>query len=264
VVVEGFIGCGECAYCRTGQYNICPKRMWVSTGHHGGFAKYTIAHASGVVALPVSMSYEEGAMVEPLAVAVRALERSRATHQDRVAVIGGGTIGLLCLAVAKANGVKETLITVKYPRQAQLARELGADHVININDSDLTTAVKELTHDLGMDVVIETIGSAAQFNDAISIVRRQGTVVLLGGYAKQLEEVSLKELVSSEITVTGVFCYSYSGIHRDFQTAIDLISTRKVDATKLVTHRFPLPEIAEAFAVAADKQSGAIKVHISP
>ncbi|MCX6048658.1 MAG: alcohol dehydrogenase catalytic domain-containing protein [Chloroflexi bacterium] len=263
VVIECFSHCGHCLYCQTGQYTHCLERKWVSENTHGGFAEYTTAHRSGLFKIPPSMSYEEGAMVEPLAVAVRTLAQSRATHQDRVAVIGGGTIGQLCLAVAKANGVKETLITVKYPQQAQLAKELGADHVVNINDQDVRAFVKELTGGLGVDAVIETVGGATQFDDALAIVRKRGTVVLVGGYFKPLE-VDLSKIVWSEAIVTGSNCYGYSGLHTDFQAAIDLIAERKVDATKLVTHRFSLDQIAEAFAVSADKHLGAIKVHVTP
>jgi 2-desacetyl-2-hydroxyethyl bacteriochlorophyllide A dehydrogenase len=207
------------------------------------------------------MSYEEGALVEPLAVGVRALAQARATHQDRVLVIGGGTIGLLCLAVAKANGVKEALITVKYPQQARLARELGADQVIDITQGDVRDFIKEHTKGLGVDAVVETVGAAETFDDALATVRRRGTVVLVGGYYKPLE-VNLGRIVHSEAIVTGSNCYGYSGLITDFEAAIDLIATGKVAATKIVTHRFPLDEITQAFAVAADKELGAVKVHV--
>jgi len=262
VVIEAFSHCGECVYCRTGHYNQCLARKGISHELHGGFAEYTTAHASGLFKIPISMSDEAGALVEPLAVGVRALAQARATYQDRVAVIGGGTIGLLCLAVAKANGVKETLITVKYPQQAAMARALGADHVVETTQHDVKDVVKELTGGLGMDAVIETVGGADHFNDALAIVRRRGTVVLVAGYHKPLE-VDLSRIVWSEALVTGSNCYAYSGMHTDFQAAIDLIASGKIDATKIVTHRLPLDEIAHAFTIAADKTSGAVKVHLT-
>lgn len=263
VVVECFSHCGECVYCRTGQYNHCVQRLAVSHNTHGGFAEYTTAHASALFKIPDSMSDEEGALVEPLAVGVRALALARATHQDRVAIIGGGTIGLVSLAVAVANGVKETLVTVKYPQQAEVARALGADHIVDVTQSDVRTVVKELTDGLGMDAVVETVGGAQQFDDAIAIVRKRGAVVLVAGYHKPLE-VDLGRIVWSEAIVTGSNCYGYSGMHTDFQAAIDLIASGKIDITKLVSHRFALDDIAQAFAVAADKASGAVKVHVQP
>jgi 2-desacetyl-2-hydroxyethyl bacteriochlorophyllide A dehydrogenase len=260
VTIECFSHCGRCLYCRKGYYNHCSNRGGVYNPH-GGFAEYTTAHTSGVFKIPDSMSFEEGALVEPLAVSYRAVVQGGATPRDRVAVIGGGTIGQYCLAAAEAIGVRETLITVKYDQQAQLAKDLGADHVVNINDTNVTEYVKDITNGYGMDVVIETVGGGGNFNAAMGMVRRRGAVVLVAGYYEPLE-VDLSRIVWSEATVTGSNCYGYSGMETDFDAAIDLIATGKVDATKLVTHRFPLTEITEAFQVAADKKSGSIKVHV--
>jgi threonine dehydrogenase-like Zn-dependent dehydrogenase len=177
VAVEYFSHCGECVYCHTGDYNHCVKGRWVSENAHGGFAEYSTVHASGVFKLPTDMSFEEGAFVEPLAVARRAVALSGATIGDRVAFIGGGTIGQLCFALAKRAGVKETFISVKYEQQARIAEVLGGDYVINV-------------------------------------------------------------------------------------AAIDLIASGKIPVTDLITHRFALEDAPEAFLVAADKQSGALKVQI--
>ena len=261
VVIEFFSHCGRCLYCRKGYYNHCMARKWVSHNAHGGFAEYTNAHISGLFKLPESMSFEEGALVEPLAVSYRAVGQANATYQDRVAIIGGGTIGQFALAAAVAAGVKETLITVKYDQQAQLARELGADHVVHIGETDLEEYVNDLTSGLGMDAVIETVGGGQNFDAAMNIVRRHGTVVLVAGYFEPLE-VDLSRIVWSEATVTGSNCYGFTGMDTDFDAAIELISSGKVDATKLVTHRYPLEDIVEAFRVSADKRSGAIKVHL--
>jgi 2-desacetyl-2-hydroxyethyl bacteriochlorophyllide A dehydrogenase len=261
IVAECFSHCGTCVYCQTGHYNHCRERKWVSHNSHGGFAEYTTLHASGVFKLPDSLSFEEGALVEPLAVAYRAVAQGQATYQDRVAIIGGGTIGQVCLAMAKAVGVKESLITVKYEQQAQLAQALGADHVIDIGRTDPRDYVNALTNGLGMDVVIETVGGGQNFNDALAIVRRRGRVVLVAGYHSSLE-VDLAPLVWKEPVVTGSNCYGYTALETDFQATIDLIASGKIPVTKLVTHRFPLLDIADAFKVAADKTSGAIKVHI--
>ena len=165
------------------------------------------------------------------------------------------------MAAAVAAGVKETLITVKYDQQAQLAKDLGADHVVHIGETDLKEYADDLTSGLGMDAVIETVGGGHNFDAAMSVVRRHGTVVLVGGYFEPLE-VDLSRVVWSEAIVTGSNCYGFTGMDTDFDAAIELISSGKVDATKLVTHRYPLEDVAEAFRVSADKRSGAIKVHL--
>ncbi len=261
IVVEVTSHCTTCLYCRTGLYNHCTQRTISWEGGHGGFAEYTMAHASTVFRLPDSMSFAEGALVEPVAVCHRALAQSGATYQDRVAVIGGGTIGLYSLAVAKAIGVRETLITVKYAQQAQVAQDLGADHIVNIGETNVRDYVTELTADFGLDVVIETVGSAQGFDDALAIIRRQGTVVLVGGYHQPLA-VDLTPVMNKEPVVTGSLCYGYSGMETDFDAAIDLIATGKINATRLVTHQYPLTDIEVAFQTAVDKNSGAVKVHL--
>jgi len=261
VAVECFSHCRTCKYCETGQYNLCRNRAWISPNMHGGFAEYTSTHHSGLFKLPDRMTFEQGALVEPLAVSHRAVARTGANSRNSLAIIGGGTIGQFCLADAVAAGIKQTLITVKYEQQAELAKSLGAEHVVNIRDTDVREYVKDITKGSGFDAVVETVGGAENFNTATTIVRKQGAVVLVAGYYKPLE-VNLSTIVWSEAYITGSNCYGYSGMETDFEAAIELIDSGKVDATKLVTHYYPLEEISEAFRVSADKTSGAIKVHV--
>lgn len=262
VAVEVTSKCGECLYCRRGLYNHCNQRTISWHGGHGGFAEFTTAHASTVFHLPDSMSFAEGALVEPVAVCHRALAQAGATYRDRVGIIGGGTIGLYCLAVARAMGVRETLITVKYDQQHALAEAFGADHIVRIGETDVRAYVDDITSGYGLDAVIETVGSARGFDDALAIIRNCGTVVLVGGYHEPLE-VDLGKIMLKEPVVTGSLCYGYSGMATDFDAAIDLIASGRINATRLVTHRFPLENIEEAFQVAADKGSGSVKVHIT-
>ncbi|MBT5710277.1 alcohol dehydrogenase catalytic domain-containing protein, partial [Candidatus Poribacteria bacterium] len=227
VAIECFSHCGNCRFCNTGHYNHCDSRGGVHDGQHGGFSEYATAHESGLYVLPKSMSYEAGAMVEPLAVSYRAVALSGAGHLDRVAVVGGGTIGLLALAAAKAAGA-ETLITVKYPGQARVAEALGADHIVNVMDGDAVGAVRDITGGYGMDAVIETVGTARGFDDALGMARRQGKVVLVAAYFEQMP-INLSRVVWSEVTVTGSNCYAYSGMKTDFEATIDLMSSGRVD-----------------------------------
>jgi 2-desacetyl-2-hydroxyethyl bacteriochlorophyllide A dehydrogenase len=262
VVIEPFIHCGQCIYCRTGDYNHCLAGKWHFQHYHGGFAEVMTVHASQLFVLPDNMSFEQGALVEPLAVAYRAVNQSGATYGDRVAIIGGGTIGLLCLAVVKATRVADVLITVKYAQQERLAREFGADHVVQIAETDVSNYVTDLSSGLGMDCVIETAGSGQAFNDALAIVRPRGSVVLVAGYSGSVE-VDLGPIVWKEPMITGSLIYTYDGLRNEFQAAIDLIATGRVAVSKLVTHCFPLAQIGQAFQTAADKKSGAVKVQLA-
>jgi len=262
VCVECFSHCGECRFCKVGAYNLCENLRGASGGDHSGFAEYVIAHSPSLFVFPQSLSFEDGAMIEPLAVSYRAFRRTEADYQDTVLVIGSGTIGLLAVAVAKVSGVRQLIATARYDHQADMARELGADYVIQTPQQDVKEEIPKLTDGLGADVVIETTASAGGYSEALAGVRKKGTVVLVGGYHKPLE-VHLGRIVGHEIRVTGSSCYGYSGMRKDFKWSMDLISSGKIPASKLITHRFPLSDIQKAFEVAADKKTGSIKVMVT-
>ncbi len=261
VCVEYSSCCGQCRFCRIGQYNHCEHLTSASGGSHAGFAEYVVAHASALAAVPESMSADDAMMVEPLAVSHRAFHRSGADYQDTLLVIGSGTIGLLAAATASAAGVGRVIATARYDHQAGLAEQLGADHVIRVPDQDTASEVRQLTDEVGADVVIETTASPSGVDDALMAVRRSGTVVLVGGFTKPVE-ANLARIAEGEIHLTGSAAYGYSGMKTDFGWAIELISSGKVQASKLITHRFPLDDIAEAFRTAIDKKTGSVKVQV--
>ena len=264
VCPECFSHCGQCTFCRIGQYNLCENIRYLSAEGPGGFAEYSLLSASSVFKLPDSISFEEGALIEPLAVSYRSVLRTSASHKDRMFIFGAGTIGLFCLAVAKVIGVREVIISAKYEHQAKMAEKLGVDYVMRVPTQDVENEIKTVskTKNGKVDVVIDTIATEQTFHDALSTVRKAGTVCLVGGYTKPLN-ASLRPIVSKELHVLGSACYSYSGIKKDFDAVIDIIATKKIDVIPLITHRFPLNEIEEAFKIAADKISGSIKVLIN-
>jgi len=259
VCAECFSHCGRCRFCELGLYNLCENRVYVSGKDAVGFAEYSLLHASSLFKLPQSFSFEHGVLVEPLSVSYRAFWRSGSDYKSSVAVIGGGTIGLLCLAAAKAAGVPEKAILVKYDHQAAIAERLGADHVLRVSDKGISGWASSLTGRLGFDVVIDTVASAKSLQDALETVRRGGTIVLVGGYTKAVE-APLRYAVNNELNIRGSICYGYTGSRKDFDSAIDLIASGRVDPTAIVTHRFPLDKVGEAFQTAGDKTSGSIKV----
>jgi 2-desacetyl-2-hydroxyethyl bacteriochlorophyllide A dehydrogenase len=262
VTMECFAHDGTCRFCNMGHYNHCEARSDFKGNGHGGFAEFTTMHTSALFKLPQTMTFEQGALVEPLAVAYRAIVQAGARGRDRVVVLGGGTIGLLCLAAARAAGVADVLITAKYPQQASIAAALGAGRVVDVTREKSGEAIQDWSDGMGADCVIETAGGAANFDAAIAATRKRGTVVLVAGYYEPLQ-VDLRRIVWSEIVVTGSNCYGYSGREKDFDAAIELIASGRTDPTRIVTHRFGLDDIAEAFRIAADKASGSVKVHVT-
>ncbi|MBT3377401.1 MAG: alcohol dehydrogenase catalytic domain-containing protein [Lentisphaerae bacterium] len=260
--VEYASHCGQCRFCRTGRYNHCERRRAASGGTHAGFAERVVAHASALYPVPEHMSPDDAMMIEPLAVSHRAFHRSRATYQDTLLVIGSGTIGLLAVATAKAAGIGQVIACARHNCQAELAEKLGADCVIRVPDQDVNAEVRQLTKGLGASAVIETTASQAGVNDALRTAANGGTIVLVGGFHKPLE-VNLGRIVGGEIYVTGSNCYGYSGTRTDFDWSAELISSGRVQAGKLITHRFPLADIGAAFETAADKTTGSVKVQVA-
>jgi L-iditol 2-dehydrogenase len=265
VCMEWFSHCGTCRFCRTGRYNLCDDLQRTSGKSHAGFAEYVIAHQSSLFKVPDALSFEEGALVEPLSVSYRAVRRCEEDARGTLLVTGSGTIGLLAVAAAKALGTASVICTARYDHQASMAAQLGADHVLRGGKhgpgAGLSEELMSLTAGAGAEAVIETTASPAGLRDAFASVRRGGCVVLVGGFREPLS-LDLKRVVDNEIRILGSLCYSTSGMKRDFDWGMELIASKKVPVHRLVTHRFPLGGIARAFETAADKDTGSIKVQI--
>lgn len=257
---ECFRHCGTCRQCQTGLYNLCANRQFTSSGKiTGAFTEYARIPGTSAFKMPKGATVDQTALVEPAAVAARAVSLSGVKPGDFAVVIGGGTIGLLCAAVLKARMRLQCLVVVKYGHQAEIARKLGIDHAHNITQGKTADAVKELVGERLADVVIETIGSTVAVADAAEVVRVAGAVCLLampGGRTM----MPMGAIVGKEIRVVGSCCYGYSNGRKDFDSAIELITSGALAAETIITHRFPLDQGAEAFAIAADKKSGSVKV----
>lgn len=253
--------CGKCSTCRTGQYFHCPNKDQIPWG--GGFAEYMEVQGLGLAPLPELLSYEEGAMVEPVAVGVHAWRYGGLKPGDTVLVLGAGTIGLLSLAVAKAFGAGSTYIVAKYDVQADMAVQMGADGVIRLQDGNIPDQVSEVVGNQPIDVVIETVGgSAPSVDQSISVVKPRGKVVVTGVFPDPLP-VNLGSALGREVTIIFSVCYSAVDGRHDYEIASDLIASGKVNPIKLVTHRFALEQTPDAFETALDKKNGSVKVMVN-
>jgi threonine dehydrogenase-like Zn-dependent dehydrogenase len=182
--------------------------------------------------------------------------------EDTVLVLGAGAIGLLTAAAAKAMGAGRVLITAKHAHQAEAARRLGADEVLPPGD-DIPERVRGICGD-GADVVIETVGTAGGvIEQALQAVRKLGTVVLVGGITDP-SALHLGPIIHKELTVLGSPCYGQLGVRKDFEIAVDLIASRAIDVCQLISGRYALEDVQDAFLAAADKSAGALKVLVKP
>ena len=208
------------------------------------------------------MSFSEGALVEPLAVSIHAIRRSKMSIGDSVAVIGTGNIGLTSIIAAKSLGCGKIFATSKHKQQAELAKYLGAE-IFDPSDENFKEMILEFTSGKGVDVSIETVGgeSPSTLEQAIEVTRNQGKVVVLGGFLAPITTDWIQPLVKEQEIIFS-HCYSLIEEEHDFDLAIDLISKEKDLFSRFVTDEFPLDEINQAFSTAYDKTNGSIKVQI--
>lgn len=249
VAVEPIAPCGACARCRDGDTQLCDRgpAMVLGVGHDGGMAEECLVPASALVPLPVGVDPREGCLVEPIAVSVHGVRRAGIRGTDRVAVIGGGTIGQTASIAAQAVGATVDL-RARHDRQREVAARLGAGEISGE----------------GYDVVIEAAGTADALAEAALLCRPGGTILGLGSYWEGTVEAPAFTMSSKELTFVPAQMYGRSGPSRDVDVAATLLALRPEIATALITHRFPLDAAVEAFATARDRAAGAIKVVLEP
>jgi threonine dehydrogenase-like Zn-dependent dehydrogenase len=247
VAVEPMAPCWTCRPCRNGDYNRCETgpAMIMGVGRDGAMADECVVPPTAIVPLPSGVPPADGCLVEPLAVAVHGLRRARVVAGERVAVVGGGSIGQTALIAAQAVGAVVDL-EARHDHQRAAADRLGAGTV-----SD------------GYDAVIEAAGTTSAFTRSIDLCRPGGRVLVLGTYWDGGAEVTQMACLQ-EIDVIPASMYSRSGPSRDIDVAAALLGSRPAIADVLITHRFPLDAAPEAFAAARDRAAGAIKVVLEP
>ena len=180
VAVNPCLVCGECRWCRSGRPNHCAKLATIGLSRDGALAPLVAVPAYGCHVLPADVDDEQGAVVEPLAVAVHACRRARLCEGEHVAVIGAGPIGLLVLQVARARGAGSVTMVEPREERRRLAHELGADAVIDPATGDPARTIADFTDGARADVVFECVGSPAAFASAFRAAGKGGRVVLVG------------------------------------------------------------------------------------
>jgi threonine dehydrogenase-like Zn-dependent dehydrogenase len=259
VSIEPLVTCGRCPHCRTGDYTRCATRMLLGVTGRGGMAEFATVPATALYPLPDGVTAADGALVEPLAVCVRGARRAGVGLGDRVLVLGAGTIGLLSVLAARAAGASEVAVTARHPHQQAMAAAFGADAVFGSAD-EAAAGVGEAW----ADVVLETVGGrATTLKDAVRLGRPGASIGLLGIFDGDTALPAL-DFSTKELHLVGSNCYSMAGTRSDFDVAVSLLADHIDRVRTIVTHRFALEDVNDAFRTAADKASGSIKVSIDP
>lgn len=232
--------CGECASCRAGHQHICQHLDFVGIDSPGALQEQWTVPASLVVPLPEGVSLEHAALVEPLAVAVHDVRRSRLAAGETVVVIGGGPIGQLIAIVARASGAEVILAEPDGDRRAFAARQ--GTIVVDPIEGDLAAVVNEHTGGAGADVVFEVAGTRSTALDATRHARTRGRVVFVAIHPEPVP-VDLHRIFWRELEVLGARVYE----REDFERAIELLASGLVPADSLITRVVPLDGTSEAF-----------------
>jgi len=247
VAVEPMVPCDVCENCRAGDYNLCQlgSETVLGYGRNGGMADEVMVPERCLVYLPSNVKVKDACLIEPLAVAVHGMRKAGVIGNQRVAVVGGGTIGLSAVAVAKSS-YAEVGLSARHPHQMAAGIRLGANKIDGL-----------------YDLVVECAGTESAVNQAVELCRPHGTLLMLGTYWQRLSFPQLAVMMK-EITVVNSYMYAASGAGRDFDIAAALLAHNPEIANALITHRFPLTEVAQAFSVARERKAGAIKVTLEP
>jgi 2-desacetyl-2-hydroxyethyl bacteriochlorophyllide A dehydrogenase len=261
VVAEPNIVCGSCHFCLMSERNFfCERLKATGVTVDGAFAEYVKAKKENVYKFPKSLSFEEAALIEPLACCIRGIDNAKIKTGDAVAIIGAGPIGLLLLQLAKMSGASKVIQTDLKPERLNLAKELGADHTVNTRTEDPVKAITDLTGGYGVDVAIEAVGSPDAITQAMEATRKGGRLNIFGVSPENaVWKVKPFDLYAKELTITTSYRSPFT-----FQRAVDIASTGKLKLKPLISHVLPLDEIEKAFEIVDKKLENAAKVIIKP
>jgi L-iditol 2-dehydrogenase len=263
VTFDSTFSCGRCDACRRGQVNLCTNRRVLGVScdeyrQHGAFAELVAVPQQVLYPLPPELPFEHAAMIEPVSVALHAVDLLKITPGERAVVVGSGMIGLFVIQALRVAGCSDVIAIDIDAGRLQLARQLGATQTIDSARTDAVAAVVELTGGHSADVAAEVVGNSAAVNTAIRSVRRGGRVVLVGNLAPEVP-LPLQTVVTRELTLLGS-CASAG----EYPRAIELVASGAICVEPLITARAPLADGPRWFERLYAREPGLMKVVLTP
>jgi len=264
VTFDSTISCGQCAYCRAGQVNLCDNRRVVGVApveyrQHGAFAEYVALPARILYALPDSLSFPQAAMIEPVSIAIHAVQRVKISPADVAVVVGSGMIGLFVIQALRWAGVQRVIAVDLEDKRLALARELGATDTINSGAGDAVAEIQRLTGGQGADLAFEVVGLSPTLDLALAALRRGGSAVLVGNLAPKAD-FPLQAVVTRELTLYGT-CSSAG----EYPLCLDLIARGVIRVEPMISAVAPLAEGRAWFERLSAKDGGRyMKVILQP
>jgi (R,R)-butanediol dehydrogenase / meso-butanediol dehydrogenase / diacetyl reductase len=261
VAPEVVLFCAKCFYCRRHEYALCLN--WAALGlmDDGGLAEYAVVPAFSCVRLPDALSDEEGALVEPTEVAVRAVHKSELRLGETVAVVGGGTIGLLVLQAARAAGASAAYLIEPRALRRDLALMLGASATYDPDQPDWLAELRDKCAGVGPDVVFECAGATETADMAVRAARKSGRIVLVGIHPERVP-LSTLDVILGEKRLIGSVQHHYD---EDLPAAVQLLAEGKIRVRPLITAREPLERVVVAgFQALVEQPDRHLKILIGP
>ncbi|XVK27031.1 zinc-binding dehydrogenase [Pectinatus frisingensis] len=255
-----FYVCGTCRYCQAQEYNLCPHRKGLGTQQDGAAAEYVIARKESVHILPQNLSTREASIAEAAACAHHGVNKAQITKGDIVLVLGPGPIGLLTAQVVMAHGgrVVMTGLTQDAGRLQVAKEKFGVEYIVDVQKDDPKKLIDELTDGYGADICYDCTGAVPSMHLGMNLLRKKGQYVQIGLFAKDEVSVDFSKIIQKELVVSG----SRSQNTYDWEPTLRLMSERKIDANKMITHEVRIDEWDKAYDLI--KSGQAIKVVMKP
>lgn len=263
VTFDSTIYCGRCFYCRQGRINLCTERKVLGVScadywQNGAFAEYVTIPERITHRLPDGLTFEEAAMVEPVAIALHAVGHAEVRLNDTAVVFGAGMIGLFIIQLLKMAGCGKIIAVDLEQEKLTLAKKLGATHSILASQEDLRSALHELTAGRGADLGFEVVGTSPVLRNLLGTLRKGGTAVLVGNLSPTVE-LPLQQAVSGEIRLLGS-CASAG----EYPACLDLIQRKAIKVEPLISAVAPLVEGTAWFERLYAREQGLLKVILKP
>ena len=263
VTFDSMISCGLCDFCRRGQPNLCDHRQVLGVSctefrRDGAFAEYVIVPKHIAFRLPDGLSFEHAAMLEPVSVAVHAVNLTPLHLADSAVVVGAGMIGLLCIQALRLAGCSRIFAVDLEENRLALAREVGADEAFHPKSCDLKQEVLDRTNGQGAAVAIEAVGATEPVATAISCLRKGGALTLVGNFSPSIQ-LPLQAVVTRQLRLTGS-CASAN----DYPACMELMARGSIKVDPIISARAPLDEGARWFERLYAHEPGLMKVILQP
>ncbi|MEG1857373.1 MAG: alcohol dehydrogenase catalytic domain-containing protein [Pseudoflavonifractor sp.] len=257
VTIEPQVTCGHCHPCTHGKYNLCESLKVMGFQTTGTASEYFAVDAAKITPLPSRMSYDEGAMLEPLAVTIHAAKRGGDVAGKKVCVLGCGPIGILLVQSLKAFGAAEVMVTDISDYRLRLAKDCGADYAVNTKVTPFGTALTDCFGSDKADIIYDCAGNDTTMGQAIAHARKGSTIILVAVYAG-LAHVDLAKLGDSELDLNTTMMYR----HEDYLEAIRFVEEGKIQLKPLMSRHFAFTDYLAAYAYIDTHQEETMKVLI--